>query len=150
VKCDSRLSSVLHVLVHMADASRPVTSQALARYLGTNPVVVRRTLAGLRASGLVTSAKGHGGGWTLVRGLDAISLADVYDAVGRPSLFAFGHRLLDPRCAVERAVNDAVDGACRAAEAQLLARFASVRLADLAAALPRPRGADSGSIHHDH
>jgi Rrf2 family protein len=150
MKCDSRLSSVLHVLMHMADAARPVTSEALARYLGTNPVVVRRVLAGLRAGGLVTSAKGHGGGWTLARGLDAVSLADVYGAVGRPPLFTMGHRRRDPACAIERAVNDAVDGAFQEAEARLLARFATVRLADLAAALSHRTGATHGSHRHDH
>jgi DNA-binding IscR family transcriptional regulator len=141
---------VLHVLLHMADAARPVTSEAMARYLGTNPVVVRRSLAGLRAGGLVTSVKGHGGGWTLARGLDAVSLADVYGAVGRPPLFTMGHRRRDPACAIERAVNDAVDGAFREAEARLLDRFATVRLADLAAALPHRTGATHGSPHHDH
>jgi Rrf2 family protein len=149
MKCDSRLSSVLHVLMHMADASRPVTSHALARYLSTNPVVVRRVLAGLRTSGLVTSAKGHGGGWTLARGLDAVSLADVYAAVGRPPLFTMGHRRRDPACAIERAVNHAVDGALDEAETRLLERFATVRLSDLAAALPHRSSATAGS-HHDH
>jgi DNA-binding IscR family transcriptional regulator len=150
VRCDSRLSSVLHVLMHMADAGRPVTSHALARYLGTNPVVVRRVLAGLRAYGLVASAKGHGGGWTLARGLDALTLADVYGAVGRPPLFTMGHRRIDPACAIERAVNHAVDGALREAEVRLLERFAAVRLADLAAALPHRPSATPGSQHHDH
>ena len=150
MKCDSRLSSVLHVLMHMAEAGRPITSQALARYLGTNPVVVRRVLAGLRASGLVTSAKGHGGGWTLARGLDAVSLGDVYAAVGRPPLFTMGHRRLDPACAIERAVNDAVDGAFREAEARLMERFATVRLDDLVAALPHRTGATPGSPSHDY
>jgi Rrf2 family protein len=150
MKCDSRLSSVLHVLMHMAGGTQPLTSEALARYLDTNPVVVRRVLAGLRDAGLVASAKGHGGGWTLTRGLDAITLRDVYDAVGQPSLFSLGHRRRDPRCAIERAVNGAIDGAVRDAQTRLLDRFASVTLADLARELPNHTGPLPRTTAHDH
>ena len=44
MKRDSRLSSVLHALLHMAEQDGPVTSETLAQCLGTNPVVVRRTV----------------------------------------------------------------------------------------------------------
>jgi DNA-binding IscR family transcriptional regulator len=33
----------------------------------TNPVVIRRTFAGLREAGIVAATKGHGGGWRLAR-----------------------------------------------------------------------------------
>jgi len=48
---DSKLSSVLHLLLHMAHSDRPLTSDELAGFLHTNPVLVRRTLAGLRGDG---------------------------------------------------------------------------------------------------
>jgi len=57
---DSRLSGVLHILLHMAERQGPVTSEALAKIMQTNPVVIRRTLAGLRERGYVRSEKGHG------------------------------------------------------------------------------------------
>jgi DNA-binding IscR family transcriptional regulator len=44
---------------------------------GTNPVVFRRTLAGLREAGFVRSEKGHGGGWMLAKPLAKVSLLDV-------------------------------------------------------------------------
>ena len=59
---DSKLSSILHVLLHMAQANRPFTSEELSSFLDTNPVLVRRVLAGLRERGYVGSGKGHGGG----------------------------------------------------------------------------------------
>ncbi|MFP8913766.1 transcriptional regulator, partial [Pseudomonas aeruginosa] len=40
---DTRLSRMLHVLIHMARHEGPATSEAIAQMLGTNPVVVRRT-----------------------------------------------------------------------------------------------------------
>jgi Rrf2 family protein len=130
---DSRLSGVLHVLLHMAESEGPVTSEDLARAMGTNPAVVRRTLAGLRERGLVRAGKGRGGGWRLGRDLADITLADVFEALGGPSLFAIGHRDADPACLVEQAVNAALDGVLQEAEALLLARFSQVSLQALSA-----------------
>lgn len=133
MKKDSRLSSVLHVLLHMAQSDGPLTSEALARMLGTNPVVVRRVLSSLRESGYVASTKGHGGGWVVACDLCEVTLLDVYRAVGEPTVFAMGHRLENPQCLVEQAVNEALDDAFRKAEALLVERLGGVTLADLAA-----------------
>lgn len=130
---DSRLSGALHVLLHMAEQDGPVTSEVLAKAMGTNPVVLRRILAGLRDQGYVRSEKGHGGGWTLARGLSDITLRDVYAALGSPSLLALGHRREAPGCMVEQAVNAALGRAFHDAEALLLSRLGEVTLATLSA-----------------
>ncbi|MFZ2103110.1 MAG: Rrf2 family transcriptional regulator, partial [Oricola sp.] len=62
---DNRLSRMLHMLIHMSEHEEPMTSETVAAMLSTNPVVARRTMAGLRDAGLLTSKKGHGGGWAL-------------------------------------------------------------------------------------
>ena len=79
---DSRLSGVLHVLLHMAEDDTPKTSETLARAMSTNPVVVRRIMAGLREQGLVSSEKGHGGGWRIACDLTKVTLRDIYEALG--------------------------------------------------------------------
>ena len=117
----------------MAEHDGPVTSDMLAKAMGTNPVVVRRIMAGLRDDGYVRSEKGHGGGWVLARDLAGITLRDVYEALGRPALLAMGHRTDQPGCLVEQAVNAALDTAFRDAEALLLARLGDVTLARLSA-----------------
>ncbi|MDO7835775.1 Rrf2 family transcriptional regulator [Sphingobium sp. HBC34] len=129
---DSRLSRMLHVLLHMARHDGPMTSEAIARMLGTNPVVVRRTMAGLRDAGYVRSEKGHGGGWAIAADLEAVSLLDVHRAVGGPRIFAIGSEHSNPDCAVEKTVNAAVEDALRDAEALLVARLGAVSLAELA------------------
>ncbi|MEO3431758.1 Rrf2 family transcriptional regulator [Inquilinus sp. CAU 1745] len=131
MKRDSKLSGVLHVLLHMLGADAPATSEQLARMMGTNPVVVRRVMAGLREKGFVTSAKGHGGGWTVACDPDAVTLADIYEAVGEPALFALGHRTEMPGCLVEQSVNHALDDAFREAEAVFQAHLKAVTLAAL-------------------
>ncbi|MFT4028031.1 MAG: Rrf2 family transcriptional regulator [Novosphingobium sp.] len=130
---DSRLSSVLHVLLHMAEHDGPATSEMLAKAMMTNPVVVRRVMAGLRDRGYVRSEKGHGGGWTLTCDLSTLTLRDVYEALGEPSLLAIGNRTEAPGCLVEQAVNAALGSAFDEAEALLLSRFGAVTLAELSA-----------------
>jgi DNA-binding IscR family transcriptional regulator len=115
----------------MAEANGPMTSEVLAKAMGSNPVVVRRLMAGLREAGFVRSEKGHGGGWSIAGDLGAITLRDVYAALGSPEPFAMGHRTEAPGCLVEQAVNEALDGAFRDAEALLLERMGAVTLATL-------------------
>jgi len=133
MKRDSKLSSVLHVLLHMAHSDRPLTSEALAGYLDSHSVVVRRVLGSLRELGYVDSVKGHGGGWTITCDLNRVTLRDIYDAVGSPTVFAMGNRTESPECLVEQAVNEALDDAFQEAQALLVSRLASISLADLAA-----------------
>lgn len=128
MKRDSRLSGVLHVLLHMAEQTEPVTSEVLAKAMATNPVVIRRIMAGLREHGYVRAEKGPGGGWTLARALSDITLRDVYSALGSPTLLAMGNRTEAPGCLVEQAVNAALAQAFDAAEELLLTRFGEVTL----------------------
>ena len=144
---DSKLSSILHVLLHMAHADRPFTSDELADFLDTNPVLVRRVLAGLRERGYVGSDKGHGGGWSITCDLRKVTLRDIYEAVGSPTVFAMGNRSEQPECLVERAVNDALSSAFDEAEALLIERFKDVTLADLSARFNREYAHHKGASH---
>lgn len=133
---DTRLSDVLHVLLHMGQVDEPLTSEVLAKSMGTNPAVFRRTMAGLREAGYVKSGKGHGGGWQLARPLSEISLLAVYDALRRPNLFAIGNRSRHPDCQVERNVNAVMADTMQQAETLFIERFGEVTLDTLVPARP--------------
>ncbi|MBE3639247.1 Rrf2 family transcriptional regulator [Mangrovicoccus algicola] len=152
MKRDSRLSSVLHALLHMAQSDAPMTSGALARCLATNPVVVRRTMGFLRRAGLVASDRGQAGGWRIARDLSTITLRDLHLALEEPGIFAIGHRNAAPDCLVEQAVNAALDATLAEAEALLLRRMGEVTLADLAEDFARrhaSRSAHDKETGHD-
>jgi DNA-binding IscR family transcriptional regulator len=146
MKADSRLSVTLHVLLHMAERDKPMTSAELAAHMDTNAVVVRRTMAGLRERGFVRSEKGHGGGWEIACDLAQVTLKDIYDALGAPNLLAVGINLEHPACLVEQAVNRSLTSAFRDAEALLISRLADVTLAELAADF-RVRAAEHRVAH---
>ncbi|MEQ8349253.1 MAG: Rrf2 family transcriptional regulator [Sneathiellaceae bacterium] len=147
MKRDSRLSGILHVLLHMAGQDGPVTSEVLARAMATNPVVIRRVMAGLRDRGYVRSEKGHGGGWRLACDLSSVTLRDIHDALGAPALLAIGHRAEAPGCLVEAAVNAALGAAFDEAEALLLARFGAVTLAALSEDFHRRLALHGSGVH---
>ncbi len=139
MKRNDRLSIALHVLLHMAEQPDTVmTSADMARCAGTHAVVVRRTFAGLREAGIVTSVKGHGGGWRLARPLSAITVDDVQRAMGE-RVIRFSPTEESPGCLVERAVHRALDQAVEEAMQVLDRRLATLTLADLAA--------ETGSMH---
>ena len=117
----------------MAERGAPMTSESLARCLGTNPVVVRRSLGLLRDAGLVGSDRGHGGGWTVTRDLSAITLRDVYAALGEPSLFGLSEGDDATGCCDEQAVHGALGTAFREARAAMMEQLAAVDLESLAA-----------------
>jgi len=127
-----RLSLALHVLVHLADRDGPMTSEDLAACVRANPVVIRRTLASLREAGLVRSVAGHGGGWSLARDAQNISVGEVCSAMGERLLFAVD-LALESGCSIEKAVSGTLDEFIRDAEAQMLERLGQMSIAGLAA-----------------
>ncbi|MGR3503200.1 RrF2 family transcriptional regulator [Pseudaestuariivita sp.] len=141
---DNRLSRTLHVLIHMADQDAAVTSDAIAEMLGTQGPGVRRMMGGLREAGIVTSTKGHGGGWRLTRPLAEITMLDIYAALGEPAVFAMGPARENPTCLVEQAVDARLGVAFDRAAALLRAELQAASLADIADDFERRLAAHTG------
>lgn len=139
---DSRLSRVLHALIHLHHHGKPATSDDIGKMLGTNPVVVRRTMAALREQGYVSATKGHNGGWALARPLTEITLYDIHRALGDSSVFTIGLTDEHNSCPIEHGVNNALRDVMYEAEALLLARFKQVTLAKLASEFTKQKWAD--------
>ncbi|MEL6598285.1 MAG: Rrf2 family transcriptional regulator [Pseudomonadota bacterium] len=136
MKRNSRLSLALHTLGHMAgEPERTRTSADIAAHAGTNPVVVRRVLGRLREAGLLTSEKGHSGGWRLARSPDQITLADVYVALDE-SLVAVGGVAETHDCSVEHALHNKVSTVMEDIERTLIARLSATTIAEVCEAKP--------------
>lgn len=131
MKRNSRLSLALHALGHMAyDAENAQTSAEIAEHAGTNPVVVRRVLGKLREAGLLTSERGHSGGWRLTRAPQNITLADVYLALDERLISASSDT--DPhQCTLEHALHDRVSHIMQDVESSMLKQLASTTIADI-------------------
>lgn len=131
MKRNGRLSLALHTLSHMAgDPGRVRTSADIAAHAGTNPVVVRRVLGKLREAGLLTSEKGHSGGWRLAREPSAITLADVYLALDE-RLVAVTEDEAAPSCSVERNLQKRVTDVLVEVERTLVERLGATSITEV-------------------
>lgn len=131
MKRNSRLSLSLHTLCHMAGSPERVrTSSDIADHAGTNPVVVRRVLGKLREAGLLTSEKGHAGGWRLARQPQDITLADVYLALDERMVATDDGREA-PDCSVEHALHERVSGVLDEIEETLVRRLSETTIAEV-------------------
>jgi DNA-binding IscR family transcriptional regulator len=130
---DRRLTVALHVLLHMSEIQRSVTSESLGPLMKQNPAALRRTMGGVRQAGIVRSEKGHGGGWSLARKLDTVTLGEVYDALGLTAPFRIAQADGTAKCLLERAANRAVGRALAEAEKLLVDRLRTITVAEVLA-----------------
>lgn len=133
----SRFTMALHALGMIAlegdrTPGRPLTSEALARSINTNPVVVRRVLADLKRAGLIETRRGAGGGVALARSAARISLRAVWEALeGREQLFGRHPAGPNPACPLACGVAEYLEALYGDAEAALKASLGRVTLAQL-------------------
>ena len=132
MKRNSRLSLALHTLCHMAsDPGRVRTSADIADHAGTNPVVVRRVLVKLRKAGLLSSEKGHAGGWQLAKPAHGITLADVYLALDE-RLVSRGTGDTEPsHCHVEEGLQTRVSELLEDIEESLVQRLRETSITEI-------------------
>src|SRR5258707_13863917 len=79
---NSRMASAVHIMSFVAYAGDEGTaSEAIAKSLQTNPVVVRKILKLLEREGLVALRQGRHGGVGLRHRASAITLGQIYKAV---------------------------------------------------------------------
>jgi DNA-binding IscR family transcriptional regulator len=113
---NSRYTVAIHMLTLLAHCGPdPVTSEFIAGSVNTNPVVIRRLLACLRAAQLVRSQGGPGGGWQLLKDPGRITLRDVLVAVDGASLFPLHTSAPNPRCPIGKCIQGVLAGPFRSA-----------------------------------
>ena len=77
---DTRFSSAIHILIMIAGAERPLTSEAIANSVGTNPSYIRKVTGLLKKKGILESRQGiHG--FSLLIPPEELTLYTVYQAV---------------------------------------------------------------------
>ena len=125
----TRFAAATHLMLLLAgQRDRPMTSEALAQSLSTNPAVVRRLLAALAKAGLTASQLGKGGGSALAKSPKKITLADIYRAVEEPGLIAMPRAAPDPSCPVGGGVGSVLGQVSDAAETAFMAALEGVTL----------------------
>ena len=88
MKISEAASLALHTMVLLAaeqeGTERPVTAKEVAETLDVSEAHLLKVVQRLAHAGLVRGDRGPGGGFTLARRSDAVTLMDVYEAVEGP------------------------------------------------------------------
>ena len=130
-----RFAFAIHIMAVLAYEDRQreqgLTSEAIARSVNTNPVVIRRILCDLKKAGLVATHKGASGGTRLAREPGSICLDAVYRAIhGGPSFSAHPQQP-DQRCPVGRKIELVLEEVFASAEQALQHALSQRTLADV-------------------
>lgn len=135
----SRFAVATHVLLALSlHPGERMSSAALALTVNTNPVVIRRLLGALQRAGLIVTASGKTGGTELARRPEAITLRDVYEAVGGGEVFALSPSPPNRHCPLSCSMKGVLLPVFASAEAALAERLAGTTLASLAAQVAPP------------
>ncbi len=128
---NQRFSVSIHILTILAASQgNPVTSDAIAESVDTNPVVIRRIMSRLRECGLVYSRTGASGGWKLTRDPQQISLCEVFHAAsGEDVLYIHHHPNAD--CPIGGKITTSLSKVFHRAQTALEATLDQFTIADI-------------------
>lgn len=83
---DTRFSSAIHILIMIAGSEQPLTSEAIANSVGTNPSYIRKVTGLLKKKGILDSRQGiHG--FSLLIPPEDLSLYTIYQAINESDEF---------------------------------------------------------------
>lgn len=129
---NTRFAVAVHSAGMIAFGERMVvTSESIAKSVGTNPVVVRRVCGMLVKAGLVTMRKGQNGGALLTRPPKQITLGDIYRAVESGPVLQVPKSKENCDCRVGRLVGGVLRKLFCRAEDGMLQRLDRMKLADV-------------------
>lgn len=140
---NSRFSTAVHVLTLLAStAEERLTSEFIALSIGTNPVLIRRQLALLREAKLVESKGARGGGWSLARSPDKITLRQVRAALGEEASFRMHRNEPHPKCKVGQNVRGVLEQVYADAEVAVMRSLNEWTISDMLTRVRKASGAE--------
>ena len=128
---DTRFSSAIHMLILIAGAGPPMTSEKIARSVGTNGSHIRKLALLLKKQGIIESRRGVGG-FRLLVPPEELSLLQVYRAIAeteRVHVFDL-HQNPSDRCVVGQHIRPLLSDVFREIEQQTELELQRLTLAD--------------------
>lgn len=128
---DNKFSSAIHTLILISESDKPLTSEEIARSVGTNASYIRKIIALLKKKDIIESHRGVSG-FALKSKSEDLTLLQIYRAVNeteRPQLFDL-HQNPNDDCVVGRQIKPVLSGMFAEMEDAFARTLAEKTLAD--------------------
>ena len=128
---DNKFSSAIHTLILISESDKPLTSEDIARSVGTNASYIRKIIGLLKKMYIIESRRGVSG-FSLKPRSDDLTLLQIYQAVNeaeRPCLFDL-HQNSNDKCIVGRHIKPVLTGMFAEMEDAFAQALAKKTLAD--------------------
>jgi DNA-binding IscR family transcriptional regulator len=130
------LTTAVHALCWLELARRggrpALTSAEIADSLASHPVLVRRTLAPLRAHAILkVTGRGPGAGWQLTRPATDVTLADIHKALNEPPPFALHPHAPKQDCPVGYGIRPVLENVYADLQTAITTSLAARTIADV-------------------
>lgn len=128
---DNKFSSAIHTLILIAESDQPLTSEDIARSVGTNASYIRKIIALLKKKDIIESHRGVSG-FALKSKSEDLTLLQIYHAVNeteRPCLLDL-HQNPNDECIVGRHIKPVLSGMFAEMEDIFACALAKKTLAD--------------------
>ena len=130
---NGRFPIALHILTLLSKTEEELmSSDYIAGSININPALARKEISNLRNLGLISSKEGKSGGYTLAKGAEQITLADVYQAVMSQPVLGVAKNTPNPDCPVGKQINKKIDELYTDLDKILLKKLGSITLEDFA------------------
>lgn len=128
---DTKFSTAIHLLILVSEADSPLSSEQIARSVGTNASYIRKVATRLSRAGIIESHRGVPG-FSLIESPRDIALLDVYRAVEETeAVHVFDiHQNPSDACIVGRNIRPVLHGMFREVEQTVEGKLADTTLAD--------------------
>lgn len=128
---DTRFSSAIHTLILIAGAKTPMTSDQIAKSVGTNASYIRKITGLLKKKGIIESRQGISG-FTLLVEPEELSLLRIYQAIAETEqVHVFDiHQNPNDECIVGRHIQPVLTDVFREIEEKAEQELKNTTLAD--------------------
>ena len=128
---DTRFSSAIHTLIMIAGAETPMTSDQIAKSVGTNASYIRKITGLLKKRGIIDSRQGISG-FTLLVEPEKLSLLRIYQAIAETEeVHVFDlHQNPNDECIVGRHIQPVLTDVFRGIEEKAEQELNNTSLAD--------------------
>jgi len=122
----------VHALVFLNHKKATLSSEAISKNVCTNPARVRKVMAKLKKSGLVSTKEGADGGYLFIRNPNDVTLREICEAVEAKAVTSARHSGdTDKQCLIASGMADVMDSICKSLDESCKQELENITITDI-------------------